>query len=181
MAPTNTKTDRYENNVLLATEIFTQYESFIRAVICSRVRDKDQANDLFQNFFLSLVFRPIPGGVDNVKSYLYRAIINDIVDTVHQVERYKSHICRYSKQLKYPISNSRPENAFIEKEQLDELLTLIKRRLTVSESQAVSLRYDKNHSVKEVADKMGVNSRSVSRYISVGLKKNPSVFGGKVR
>ena len=47
----------------------------------------------------------------------------------------------------------------------------IERFLSHSESQAVTLRFKKDSSIEEVAKQMAVNKRSVSRYISVGLKK----------
>jgi len=164
-------TNMYENSVFMASELLTEHGNFIRAVIRSQVKNEDQADDIFQDFFLSLVYKPIPKGVRNIKSYLYRAITNDIVDAVRQVERYRVRIHKCSKQLTNSINNTSPENALIEKEQLDKMFALIKGRLPNSESQAIVLRYRKQHSLKEVADKMGVNDRSVSRYICVGLRK----------
>jgi len=168
---TNTKTGMYENNVIPTSEVFAEYGNFIRAVIRSRVGNENQADDLFQDFFLSLMCRPIPNSVDNLKSYLYKAVTNDIVDAVRRVEKYKKHIRRYRRQPNYFINKTGPADALIGEEQLDKLLALIKGRLTTSESEAITLRYGENHSIRDIAGKMGVNSRSVSRYISVGLKK----------
>jgi len=164
-------TNMYENSVLMASELLTEHGNFIRAVIRSQVKNEDQAEDIFQDFFLSLVYKPIPKGVKNIKSYLYRAITNDIVDAVRQVERYRVRIHEYSKQFTNSINNTSPENALIKKEQLDKMFALIKGRLPNSGYQAIFLRYRKHHSLKEVAEKMGVNDRSVSRYICVGLRK----------
>ena len=167
----STNTSMYENSVLMVSELFTEHGNFIRAVIRSQVKNEDQTDDIYQDFFLSLVYRPIPKGVNNIKSYLYRAITNDIVDAVRKIGRYQDRIEKYSKQLTNSINNTNPENAFIKKEQLDKMFALIKGRVTNSESQAIDLRYRKHHSLKEAAEKMGVNDRSVSRYICVGLRK----------
>lgn len=171
MALPSANTNMYENSVLMASELLTEHGNFIRAVIRSQVKNEDQAEDIFQDFFLSLVYKPIPKGVKNIKSYLYRAITNDIVDAVRQVERYRVRIHEYSKQFTNSINNTSPENALIKKEQLDKMFALIKGRLPNSGYQAIFLRYRKHHSLKEVAEKMGVNDRSVSRYICVGLRK----------
>lgn len=171
MALPSANTNMYENSVLMASELLTEHGNFIRAVIRSQVKNEDQAEDIFQDFFLSLVYKPIPKGVKNIKSYLYRAITNDIVDAVRQVERYRVRIHEYSKQFTNSINNTSPENALIKKEQLDKMFALIKGRLPNSGYQAIFLRYRKHHSPKEVAEKMGVNDRSVSRYICVGLRK----------
>ncbi|MHC4637361.1 MAG: hypothetical protein ACYTBP_06355, partial [Planctomycetota bacterium] len=63
-------TDAVENNqdsVKYAAEIFDKYGSIIRAVIRANINDKSQQEDIFQDFFISLVHRPIPKYIDNVK------------------------------------------------------------------------------------------------------------------
>jgi len=176
---TNTKTEFYEKNVLTASEIFVEYGNFIRTVIRYHVNNEHQVDDLFQDFFLSLVYRPIPDRVDNIKSYIYRAVTNDIIDSIRRVEKYQKHTCKYRSQSKKSINKNSPADALIGEEQLDKLLELIKGRLTASESKAITLRYGENHSVSDIAEKMGVKSRSVSRYISVGLKKIRQFLAGK--
>lgn len=164
-------TDKYGKGAELVSEIFVEYGSFIRAVIGSQVKNEAQVDDIFQDFFLSLIYKPVPKGVKNIKSYLYRAIINDIVDAARRAEKYQARIEKYSEKLNYSINNADHENALIEKEQLDKMFALIKGRLPSSQSLAITLRYKEHHNIKEVAEKMGVNNRSVSRYVSVGLKK----------
>jgi DNA-directed RNA polymerase specialized sigma24 family protein len=75
------ETSNCRNNVGTAAEVIAEYRDFIYMVICSQVNNKACAEDIFQDFFLSLVSKPIPHDVKNIKSYLYRAISNDIVDT----------------------------------------------------------------------------------------------------
>ena len=169
MALPDTSTCR--NNVGIATEIFTQYRDFIHMVICSQVKNESHADDLFQDFFLSLVSKPIPQNVKNIKSYLYRAISNDIVDTQRQAERQKEKIKKYKERCNFSINKSGPENALIKDEQMNKMFDLIKDRLTSSQSQAITLRYVTNHTIKEVAEEMGVKSTSASRYICTGLRK----------
>lgn len=160
-----------QSNVERAAEIFSEYGDFILAIIRYQVSNNSQADDLFQNFFLSLVSRPMPAGVENIKSYLYKAITNDIVDAARRVEKYKTRMYKYAECLNYSINKSGPENALIEIEETNKMFKLIKGRLPCSEAQAVTLRYRHNYNIKEVAKKMKVNNRTVSRYISVGLSK----------
>jgi len=165
------ETTTCQNNVGTATAVFTEYRDFIHMVICSQVRNKSHADDLFQDFFLSLVSKPIPQNVKNIKSYLYRAISNDIVDTRRQVERHKEKIKKYIERCDFSINKSEPENALIKDEQMNKMFDLIKGRLTSSQSQAITLRYVTNHTIEEVAEKMGVKRTSASRYICTGLRK----------
>jgi RNA polymerase sigma factor (sigma-70 family) len=159
------------SNVARAAEIFSEYGDFIRAVIYYRVKNDAQADDLFQDFFLSLVSRPLPAGIRNVKSYLYKAITNDIVDAVRRVEKYKTRMNKYAECLNYSINKNDPENALVEVEQTDKMFKLIEGQLRHSEAQAVTLRYRNSCNIKEVAKKMHVNNRTVSRYLSTGLNK----------
>jgi RNA polymerase sigma factor (sigma-70 family) len=158
-------------NVASAAEIFSEYGDFIRAVIYYKVKNEAWADDLFQDFFLSLVSKPIPRGVQNVKSYLYRAIINDIVDTTRRVEKYKTRMNKYAECLNYSINKNNPENALVEAEETDKMFKHIEGWLRRSEAQAISLRYRNSYNIKEVAKKMHVNNRTISRYISAGLSK----------
>ena len=112
--------DDVMSNVARAAEIFSLHGDFIRAIIRYRIGDEALVDDLYQDFFLSLVARPIPPDVRNVKNYLYRAIINDSFDAVRRVEQYQDRIQRYSKRIENPINKDRPENALIETEEIGE-------------------------------------------------------------
>ncbi len=164
-------TSKCRNNVGLAADIFAEYGDFIHTVIFSQVKNIARTDDIFQDFFLSLVRKPMPQDVENIKGYLYRVITNDIIDSVRRVQRYWNHVHKYSEYLEPPINESTPENAFIDVEETNRMFGLIKGRLTNSQYKAMALRYRTGHSIKEVAKKMGVKSTSVSRYISNGLKK----------
>ena len=159
------------HNVGHAAEVFAEYGDFIHMVIFSQVKNKARIDDIFQDFFLSLVRKPIPQDVKNIKGYLYRAITNDIIDATRRVNKYSYHMHKYHEYPNHFINRRTPENAFIDVEETNKMFGLIKGRLTNSQYQAMALRYGTDHSIKEVAEKMGVKSTSVSRYISIGLKK----------
>ena len=159
------------DSVNMAYEMFAEHGSFIRGVIGSRVKNEAQADDIFQNLFLSLVHKPVPKGIRDVKSYLYKAIINDTVDASRRVERYQTLVHRYSEQLNFCAYIISPENALSIREETDKVLDLIGRQLRKSEFQAITLRYSNGMNINEVAEKMSVNSGTVRRYISVGLTK----------
>ena len=164
-------TSKCQCDVDHAAEIFAEYGGFIRAIIHSQVKNETQADDMFQDFFLSLVCKPVPQNVKNIKGYLYRAITNDIIDSARRVERYMNHMHKYSKYLNSPINERTPEDAFINVEETNKMFELIKGRLRNNEFQAITLRYKSYHSVKIVAKIMGVKCKSVREYTSRGLSK----------
>jgi len=166
-------------NVDRAAEIFSKYGDFIRAVISYKVSDTGLVDDLFQDFYLSLVSRPIPSGIQNIKSYLYMAIANDVVDAARRVEKYRTRMRKYAKCFDFSINKNTPENALINKEEINKMIKLIEGRLPHSEAQAIKERYICNLTIKEIAEKMCVNTRTVSRYICEGLSKVRQFFNSK--
>ncbi|UCF43483.1 MAG: sigma-70 family RNA polymerase sigma factor [Planctomycetota bacterium] len=162
---------KYATGVNAAARVFAEYSEFIRGVIRYRVRNEAQAEDLFQDFFLTLIVKPLPEGIQNKKGYLYRRIVNNIVNATHRVENYQARIHRYAERAKYSTTEYNPESELIAAEQMDKMFELIEKRLPEREAEAVGLRYKKDLPVKEVATQMRVNNRTVSRYISIGLCK----------
>jgi len=171
VTPPSTNTSEYTNDITAAAEVFEKHGDFIRAIIRYHIGNEAQADDLFQDFFLSLISRPLPKGLQNIRSYLYRAVTNDVIDFARGAERTRAMIHRYARNSNYPINKSSPENALIEVEEMNKMFELIERWLPHSQAQAVALRYRDDYSIKEAAKKIDVNSKTVSRYISVGLSK----------
>jgi len=167
-------------NVDLATEVFVAHGDFIRAVIHFHVKNKAEAEDLFQDLFLFLISRPVPEKVHNVKGYLYKVISDMVRDAFRRTEHYQTRIYRYTQRHGRTIENG-PEDVLIETEEAEKMFALIERHLPRKEALAVTLRYRDNCDTGEVADKMGVEPRSVSRYVSVGLKKIRGVFQSEAR
>ncbi|MFA5251320.1 MAG: sigma-70 family RNA polymerase sigma factor [Phycisphaerae bacterium] len=158
-------------DVKRATAIFFEHCDFIRAVIRYKIKDESMAEDLFHNLFLSLVSRPVPPEIRDIKGYIYRAIINDITDHIRHVGRYQVMTHKCADYNKLTVNNRLPEDALMEKEQTDRMIALIRKRVTKNEFEAITSRYREGLSVKEVANRMSINNRSVSRYISTGIRK----------
>lgn len=165
-----------ENNISFATRIFAEYGEFIYKIAFYKVRDKNLADDLFQNFFLSTVINPIPANIKNIKSYIYRAIINDSFDEIRRVKKQQKLMENYARKPNFSINNYGSEDALIKEEWYYKVFEIIGGLLSPNETQAIKLRYKDGFSIDEVAEKMGVKKESVSRYISIGLKKVRQIF-----
>ena len=165
------ETREYRNNIGPAAEIFREHGDFIYQVICSQVNSKTQADDIFQDFFLSLAHNPIPRDVENIKGYLRTAITNDIIDAVRRRDNYNNNMNRYYADRDHSIDERSPEKTLIEVEETDKLFKFIKMRLTSSQCQAMVLRHRNDLSLKEIAEEMDVKDKSVSKYIYRGLEK----------
>lgn len=158
------------SNVERAAVIFDKYGDFIRSVIRFHIRNEPEADDVFQDLFLSLAAKPIPLEVQNVKGFLYKLLCDTVKDAYRRIERYQSRINRYAKR-NLRVAENRPETELISVEETKKMFDLIERQLPTQEALAVTLRYREDYNTGEAAEMMGVKHRSVSRYVSVGLKK----------
>ena len=171
MAQPSTDTNDYTYNVDAAAKLFMEYGDFIRAVIRCQVKNETQVDDLFQDFFLSLIANPLPADVGNIRSFLNRAITNDIINAVQRAEHYQNKMLKYAKRFKYPIYKKTPEQVVIDAEETNRMFELIKMRLRRSEAQAITFRYRNNYNFKKIAKIMNVDSDSAKKYIIRGLAK----------
>jgi len=158
------------SNADLAEKVFEEHEDFIRTIIRSKVNNEVEAEDVFQDFFLFLISKPIPEEVQDVRGFLYRVVSDKVKDALRRIYRYQARIGRYAERHKR-INDGSPEYAVIEAEEIERMFELIRRRLPPNEARAVTLRYRNNWGIGEVSEKMGIKPRSVSRYVSACLKK----------
>ena len=161
-------------NVAKASQVFDEYGDYIRAVIRFRVKDESLVEDLYHDFYLNLVNNPIPDDVKNVKSFIYKIIVCDIVDEIRKIQRHKAKLQVYAEyHQSHTAKEMSPKN---NSETIEKITQEIKKQLTLTEAKAIDLRFNQNCDVQETAEKMGVKPRSVSRYMSVGLSKLKKVL-----
>lgn len=154
-----------------ATEVFHKYGEDIRCFVEFHARDEAEADDLFQEFFLSLVSTRLPRKVTSMKRYLYRAIANDLVSRMRSHQRYQKRLRVYAEARKYQSHQDDPGRETVRTEQTRRVFEMIERHLPPREAEAVTCRFHKDWSNREVADHMGVDRRSVTRYLCAGLKR----------
>jgi len=169
-----------QGNLAYAEKVFAEHKDFVRAILRFYVRNEVEREDLFQEFFLELISKPIPEDIQNVRSYIYRVLCDNIKDAFRRIERYQKRLHRYAEHHRHIIED-RPENKLIETEEIEKMFELICRHLPKNEAKAMALRYRHNYNIRETAEKMGVKPRSVSRYLSAGAKKLRQVLGASGR
>lgn len=163
--------ERREEVVRAAADIVTRHDRFIRGVIRFQNCSKFEEDDLFQEFFLTLIRKPVPANVRRVRSYLYRAIVHHVVDRIRHQVCYRRNLKKYAEEVRISINNRPVANALRDSGQKDAALAYMARHLREREAQAFMLKYRDNCSVGEIAARMGVEKRTVSRYLSEGLKR----------
>jgi RNA polymerase sigma factor (sigma-70 family) len=158
-----------QHRVQLARKLFAEQGEFIRSVVRYATHNDEYIDDLVHELFLFFVAKPIPEDILNIRGYLYKVIHDKVTDWHRAQKRYKSKIQHY-REIK-----EKEQAAVCRQTELHEnaqqILDLIGKHLSRTEVRAILLRYQHQYAIEEVAKEMNIKSRSVSRYISVGLKK----------
>jgi RNA polymerase sigma factor (sigma-70 family) len=154
-----------------AAAVYEQYGDFIRAVIRFEAKNEFQEEELFQDFFLALVARPVPANISNIKGYIYRALVNLVAERARQRARERRYLKKHIERIRISIHKRSAPTAFMDEEEEESLFQHLAGKMRRREAEAVMLRYRDNHSIAEIAEKMGVDPRTVSHYISAGLRE----------
>jgi len=157
--------------VKIAADIFQEHGHAIRAVISSYVNNQVEVDDIFQNFFLELVRKPVPSHIRNVRQYLYRAVKNDVLDLARRNKRYSTRLIKYAQRKKYLSTQTAPPQQLIQNEEISIVFGVVNSELPTHEANAIFYRYSQGENIGDAAQRMGVNRRSLSRYVCTGIKE----------
>jgi RNA polymerase sigma factor (sigma-70 family) len=158
-----------QHRVQLARKLFTEQGEYIRAIVRYVASHDEYAEDLVHDLFLFFVAKPIPDDIINIRGYLYKVILDKARDWRRAHVRYQTKIRHYQQEKTKRLTDLYQEGDL--NENVQKILALIDKHLSKTEVMAIVLRYQNQYEIDEVARKMNIKPRSVSRYISVGLKK----------
>jgi RNA polymerase sigma factor (sigma-70 family) len=170
------KTSNPPSNLDHAWKILTEHGDFVRSIIRFHVRSEVEREDLFQDFFLWLISKPVPQDVQNVRSYIYRVVYNDIKDAFRRIERYQKRLHRYAEHRRR-VNENHSKTDLRETEEVEEMFELIRKRLPKKEALAMTLKYHHNYDTAKVAKTMRIKTGSASRYLSVATSKLRQAIG----
>lgn len=160
-------------------QIFEENGDFIHRVIWFHIGNCPDADDVFQNFFLRLLEKPIPEEAINQRAYLYRMITNSIIDDVRRMKAYKERISRCSNIRLCHTFGYDPCEKTIQEDEVDFIMHIIDSCLPVHIAVTLRLYYKENYSSDQIAQKISVKRKTVIKYISKGLKKLQQILRGK--
>jgi len=157
--------------VAAAEAVFREHWVMINEAVKACMRNSCEAEDVLQDLFISLVEKPIPSGVRNVRQYLFRTIRNDVTDAVRRRRNYDARIERYARRRPEATAGEFPHDILARAEETHRIFQLVERHLPQREAEAVMQRYRYDKDTGDAAEAMGVNSRTFSRYVCMGIKK----------
>ena len=162
---------KIQNNLDMASKVFNMYGDEIRAMIRFNTKNEAEMDDIFQDFFLSVVHKPIPHNVQDIRGYLYKAITNDIIDVSRRTRSRRERVQKYVECRKYSIIEEDPRDLVIQAENIQRMFGIIEKRLPKREAEVVIRRFGGDLNTKDTARCMQVNKRTVSRYLSMAIRK----------
>lgn len=157
--------------VALATRIFAEHGSAIRALIRLHVTRSEEEDEVYQNLYLSLVCHPPPQPLTNVPAYLSTVIRNDIIDTVRRRKSQQELVSRYAMSRTWDEVEEAPDEQVTRTEEVQRVTDLVAQLLPVHEATAVIEKFVYGRSTTDIASRMRVKERTVARYTCVGLKR----------
>ena len=160
-----------------AAVVFETYGDEIRAMISLNVKEQSEADDMFQDLFLSIVQTPIPPDTDRVPAYLFRVITNDVIDETRRLCNYAELVREYREQGNHRTAHEAPENGVIELEETHEMLEALRKRLPSHEAEAVIRSCVYGNKAGYAAKKMDLDRKTFSQYLYRGKTKIRRLLG----
>lgn len=157
------------NNAGKVREIFNNYSSFIFNIYMSKVNDQALAEELYQDLFIKLSGKQLPKKIPNMKGYLYKIIINSVYDRIRSIESQKKNLKKYQENYDFSIKDIPSASVYYNKGEI--LYEKGIRLLTQSEKTVFQLMFKDGKSIEEISDLTGLKRETISRYISISLKK----------
>ena len=130
-------------------ELFEKYAPMLFCAAKSIIGNHADAEDALQNAFVQLLDRPPSVDFDkNPQGFLYRAVVNEALDFLK---------CRKRKNLvdeditELEITVFAEDETTLQREDMDQQLTLARSKLDPYLSVLLTLRYELNYSCEEIA------------------------------
>lgn len=151
-------------------EIYKRYEKVIYNYLNRLVFDKDMLNEIFQEVFSKVYFKASSFKIKySFKSWIYKIAMNQYIDYYKGLKKH-AYLSEKPSELK-KIKYDTPEfvDNLIEEETIEYLKAKI-NELPNKYRQAIILKKLEGFTFDEVAEMMGVTSRSVKTYVAKGIE-----------
>jgi RNA polymerase sigma factor (sigma-70 family) len=144
-------------------KLFAEHRRALQAYIHRRIRAKSDAPDLVQEVYLRLLRVSNPETIDNPQGYMY-TVARNLVREHAALER------RLSDQSLEPQVGELPAlDSQLEDGQMIEHLEVVLEQLPARWRTALILQYRYGLSYQEIADRLGVSSNMIKKYLAQGL------------
>jgi len=160
-------------------EIYEKYDDFIKSVIRFAAKNHADREDIYQEVFVILSQKKNFDEIENIKSYLYRLVLNKTNEFLRRKITEELKFEKYMELQSRQIEGSDVMHNMLVQDEMDKVVGLIEEFLSKKESEAVLLRVKYHYDDEMAARKMNIKKETLIHYVSVGLKKIRDVIKGK--
>jgi len=158
-----------------AEELFLAHGDFLMSVLLRDLPEQD-ALDVFQGLYLNIAMKGVPGNIENIRGYLYRAATNDIIDFKRKSTTYRNKINNYSQHIQSTKPDDDPAEKLVRFTLLMKVFERIEKHLSPSVNQVFVQKFQHNLNHHEIAEKLKIKKETVDRYLSVGTKQIQELY-----
>jgi RNA polymerase sigma-70 factor, ECF subfamily len=149
----------FEDRERITTSLMNQYESAVKKLAYSYMKDSEMAKDISQEVFFTCFKQIHTIRGDSIKAWIFRITINKCLDVLRK-NTYKQSLTSYSLFENLPSMERTPECIVVIKFTTKKLLNSI-NELPVIYREVLKLFYLEELCIKEISSKLGLNSDTV--------------------
>lgn len=164
-----TKLKQLQNSNLLLEHAFRQYHAPLYFYVLKFIHDKDQAKDIVQDAFLSLLKSGDETQIENLKAYLFRTVRNNCLNHIKHTLVKSEFAQKEKERVSREINFYDTHQTLVEKE-LQEKVTEAISALPEKYKVPFQLSHFDELSNKEIAKKLDLPVRTVETQIYRALK-----------
>lgn len=147
------------------TELYQKYSSTLYMVAFKLIKDKETCEDILQDVFVHLWLQREKLHVLNIKSYLYQAVKNKVIDLI----RRKKHHIELS-EIQELIASESADSALLSNE-IESALEKSVNELPEKCAQIIALKKNQSLSNKEIAERLNISPKTVENQTTIAIKK----------
>lgn len=149
-------------------ELITNYYPYVSKFLIKLTKNEELSQDLVQETFLKLIINIDKfdvKGKATFSTYLMKIARNCYLDYLKKNKKISSEI-----DIEGISDSSFIENQITDENELNTILEEIDK-LPFEQAQAIKMKYLEEYSLKEIADKMGTEAKTIKSRIHEGKKK----------
>jgi RNA polymerase sigma factor (sigma-70 family) len=150
-------------------KLFAEHRRALQAYIYRRIRTKSDAPDLAQEVYVRMLRVSDTEAIRNPQLYLY-TVASNLVKEHAVLERRRANRLDFDEtSIQQRLGQLPPLDSQLEGSQMVERLSLVLEQLPARWRTALILQYRYGLTYQEIADRLGVSSNMVKKYLAQGL------------
>jgi RNA polymerase sigma factor (sigma-70 family) len=146
------------------TALYERYAAFLFNTAIIKLKDKDEAQEIVQNVFISL-WSNKKSDIQDIRSYLFGAVYNQCNNVIRNNNNIRDQQQQYG-ELKDRYTTELP----LDRKELNQELVAAINMISPASKEAFIKLYIQRKRIKEIAIEMDINVQSVKNHIQHALK-----------